>query len=342
MTHSRRYFIKSSAGLALMSALPGCASLSTPGRTPVAFADIPRSEYGFATTADEVLADIDLSGKTVLITGCNSGLGYQSMRAMAAKGAHVIGTARTQEKADTACKSVQGMTTPLVCELTNMDSVVACADAVNKIGAPIDILICNAGVMALPKLEQVDVSGVMLERQFVINHLGHYLLTRKVLPQVQAADTPRIVMVSSLGYTLAPEGGIQFDNLSGDNGYQAFKNYGQTKLANILFAKELDRRYFDAGISSNAIHPGLVSTNLGRYITGRMPDPNKPLRKGQKTAVQGASTQVYVGTDPRLEGVSGFYFEDCNPVATKGGYADDPALALKLWDVSEELVQAYL
>jgi len=339
MSSSRRLFLQGSAGLALVNLLPGCASAP---RQSVAFADIPRSDYGFATTADDVLAGIDLTGKTVLITGCNSGLGYQSMRAMAAKGAHVIGTARNEEKAVTACDSVAGKTTPLVCELTSMDSVAACADAVKALNKPVDILICNAGVMALPELEQIDVDGVMVERQFVINHLGHYLLTRKLLPEVEAGDAPRIVMVSSLGYTLAPDGGIQFDNLSGDKGYQAFKNYGQTKLANILMAKELDKRYFDDGISSNAIHPGLVSTNLGRYITGRMPDPDRPLRKGQKTAVQGAATQVYVATEPRLEGVSGQYFEDCNPVAVKGGYADDPELAARLWDVSEELVSAYL
>ena len=116
--------------------------------------------------------------------------------------------------------------------------------------------------MALPKLEQVDVNGTMLEKQFVVNHLGHYLLTRLLLPNLEAARDPRIVMVSSMGYTLAPEGGVLFDNLSWDDGYQPFKAYGMSKLSNILMSNELNRRYFDAGISSNAIHPGLVGTNL--------------------------------------------------------------------------------
>jgi NAD(P)-dependent dehydrogenase (short-subunit alcohol dehydrogenase family) len=300
--------------------------------------EVPRSDYGFATTADEVAAGIDLSGKTVLITGCNSGLGYESMRVMAARGAHVIGTARTREKAEKACASVDGETTPLVCELTDFDTVVACSEQVQALNVPIDILLCNAGIMALPKLEQVN----GLEKQFVVNHLGHYLLTRRLLPQVEAAPAGRIVILSSIGYRNAPKEGIQFDNLSGEKGYKPFTAYGQTKLANALFSRELARRYAKTRLTSNSVHPGMVATNLGRYITGKPRDPNEPLRKGFKTAVQGAATQVYVAIDPRLANISGFYFEDCNPVEPDGPHMHDAALALKLWQVSEEITAAYL
>ena len=351
-TQTRRQLLQSSSALALTAFLPGCASLDKsgggPGISPYPklFTDIPLSGYGFATTADEIVAGMDLSGMTVLITGCNSGLGYESLRSLAGAGAHVIGTARTMAKAETACASVRGKTTPLVCELTDMNSIVACANAVNGIDAPIDILICNAGIMALPQLEQININGNLLEKQFVVNHLGHYLLTRRLLPQVQAAKAGRIVMVSSVGYTLAPKGGIQFDDLSASIKYKPFPAYGQTKLANILFSNELSRRYEDSVLTSNAIHPGLVSTNLGRYMRGdkegTSKQPDKPLRKGMKSADQGAATQVYVATDPRLAGVSGYYFEDSNPVALKGDYARDTELAEKLWDVSEELVQPYL
>jgi len=343
---NRRHFLLSASALTLCSVFPRTLFAHKDAAdipiVDVSFADIPRSDYDFATTCDEVAAGYDLAGKTVLITGCNSGLGYASLRTLAASGAHVIGTARTEEKAQTACASVEGKTTPLVCELTDMDSIVACADAVQALSAPIDILICNAGIMALPKLEQVDIGGVMLEKQFVVNHLGHYLLTRLLLPQVQAAHAGRVVMVSSVGYTLAPEGGIQFGNLSGEEGYKPFKAYGQTKLANVLFSNELSRRNTEQPLTANAIHPGLVGTNLGRYMTGKMRDPDEPLRGGMKTPEQGAATQVYVAIDKRLEGVSGYYFEDCNPVELQGPYATDAILAGKLWDVSEELVKPWL
>ena len=176
----RRDFLLAGSTLAISSMLPA--------RLRAGIEDIPRSPYGFATTADEVAKDIDLSGKTALITGCNSGLGYESMRTMAAQGAHVIGTARTAEKAKKACDSVDGKTTPLVCELTDFDSIVACADQVEALDTPIDVLMCNAGIMALPKLEQVN----GLEKPFVVNHLGHYILTRRLLDQVEAAPSARI------------------------------------------------------------------------------------------------------------------------------------------------------
>ena len=326
----RRDFLLAGSTLAIATMLPA--------RLRAGIADIPRSPYGFATTADEVAKGIDLSGKMVLITGCNSGLGYESMRTMASRGAHVIGTARTAEKAKTACDSVDGKTTPLVCELTDFESIVACADQVQAMDTPIDVLMCNAGIMALPKLEQVN----GLEKQFVVNHLGHYILTRRLLDRVEAAPSARIVMLSSIGYKNAPKEGIQFDNLSGENGYKAFTAYGQTKLANALFSLELAKRYAGTSVTSNAVHPGMVATNLGRYITGKPRDPNEPLREGFKTPEQGAATQVYVAIDPKLEGVSGYYFEDCNPVEPEGPHMNDYELSAKLWEVSEELTKAYI
>jgi NAD(P)-dependent dehydrogenase (short-subunit alcohol dehydrogenase family) len=327
---NRRDFLLAGSTLAIANLLPA--------RLLAGIDDIPRSPFGFATTADEVAKDIDLSGKTMLITGCNSGLGYESMRTMAARGAHVIGTARTAEKAKTACDSVEGRTTPLVCELTDFDSIVNCANQVQALDTPLDVLMCNAGIMALPKLEQVN----GLEKQFVVNHLGHYILTRRLLDRVEAAPAARIVMLSSIGYKNAPKEGIQFDNLSGEKGYKPFTAYGQTKLANALFSLELAKRYEGTSVTANAVHPGMVATNLGRYITGKPRDPNEPLRKGFKTAEQGAATQVYVGIHPNLDGVSGYYFEDCNPVEPDGPHMSDYELSAKLWEVSEELVKGYI
>ncbi len=327
---NRRGFIRSGSTLTFASLLPAQLLAS--------IEDIPVSPFGFATTADEVAEGIDLAGKTLLITGCNSGLGYESMKTIAAHGAHVIGTARTMEKAVNACDSVDGKTTPLVCELTDFDSVVACADSVQALDVPLDVLMCNAGIMALPELEQVN--GI--EKQFVVNHLGHFILTTRLLPQVEAAPEGRIVMVSSIGYKNAPKAGIEFDNLSWNRGYKPFTAYGQTKLANALFAFELARIYDGTSVSANAIHPGLVATNLGRYITGKPRDPNEPLRKGFKKADQGASTQVYVAIHPDLKGVSGYYFEDCNAVVPTGTHMSDETLAAQLWAVSQALTAPYL
>ncbi|MCP4001250.1 MAG: SDR family NAD(P)-dependent oxidoreductase [Gammaproteobacteria bacterium] len=361
----RRGLLQVGSALALAAVLPRCTTVNNNGDGagispyPALLTDIPRSNYGFATTCDEVAAGYDLAGKTVLITGCNSGLGYASMRTLVAHGAHVLGTARTRAKAEEACASVSagmsmaqfsGKATPLVCELTDMESVTACADAVDQLlenyNKPLDVLMCNAGIMALPKLEQVDVlvggKHVMLEKQFVVNHLGHYLLTRRLLPQVEAAAAGRIVILSSMGYTLAPEEGIQFDNLSGAENYKPFKAYGQSKLSNALFSNELSRRYADTPLTSNAVHPGMVNTNLGRYISGKAKDPDAPLRKGFKTPDQGAATQVYCAIDKRLNGVSGYYFEDCNPSVMKGENANSSKLAAKLWNVSQDLVSPYL
>ncbi|MFQ5634498.1 MAG: SDR family oxidoreductase [Gammaproteobacteria bacterium] len=329
----RRQLLSAGSALAVASVLPRPLAAAA-----MRLEDIPRSAYGFATTCDEVAAGHDLSGTTALVTGCNSGLGYESMRTLAAHGAHVIGTARNMDKAKTACGSVAGKTTPLVCELTDFASVAACADAVIAIGTPIDILMCNAGIMALPRLEQVN--GI--EKQFVVNHLGHYILTRRLLGRVEAARAGRIVILSSIGYKNAPPEGIQFENLSGEKGYSPFRAYGQTKLANALFSRELARRCADSAVTSNAVHPGMVATNLGRYITGKPRDPDAPLRKGFKRADQGAATQVYCAIDKNLDGVSGFYFEDCNPVEPEGPHMHDDALAAKLWNVSEQLTADYL
>jgi NAD(P)-dependent dehydrogenase (short-subunit alcohol dehydrogenase family) len=326
----RRTFLQAGSGLAIASLLPI--------ELRAGVADIPRSLFGADSTAEEVAAGIDLTGKVALITGVNSGIGYESMKTLAGHGAHVIGAARSMEKAQAACDSVEGKTTPVVCELTEFDTIVACAGRVQELGVPIDILMCNAGIMALPELEQVN--GI--EKQFVVNHLGHYILTRRLLPHVEAADAGRIVMISSVGYKNAPPEGIQFDNLSGERDYKPFTMYGQTKLANALTAFELARRYDGTSVAANAVHPGMVATNLGRYFMKKPRDPDAPLRPGFKTPAQGAATQVYVAIHANLDGVSGYYFEDCNPVEPEGPHMGDEALAAKLWEVSEDLTRDYL
>ena len=150
---------------------------------------VPVGPFDINSTAEQVTSGVDLGGRTVLVTGVTSGIGLETMRVLALRGAHVIGTGRTLDKARSACASVKGRATPLMLELTDYPSVVACADAVRAMGVPLDALICNAGVMGLQALEQVG--GI--ERHFATNHLGHFLLARHLIDRVKEADQPGAV-----------------------------------------------------------------------------------------------------------------------------------------------------
>jgi len=289
------------------------------------------SGFGYGSTAEDVTAGLDLSGRTVLLTGCNSGIGKETLRVLAMRGAHVIAAARTLGKARAACDSVGGKTTPVACELSDPASVRACAAEVIALGKPLDAIICNAGIMALPKLEQKQ----GYELQFFTNHIGHFILVTSLLDSL--ADKGRVVIVSSDAHNGAPSEGIQFDNLSGERGYRPWASYGQSKLANLLFAKQLAKRLAGTGKTANSLHPGVIHTNLARSMN--------PIAKGAlaiagplvlKSAAEGAATQCYLAVHPNVEGVSGEYFADSN-VSKSSSKGRDDALAAKLWEVSEKI-----
>lgn len=288
---------------------------------------VPRSSFGAESTAEEVTAGLDLSGRTAVVTGCNSGIGYETMRVLALRGAHVIGTARSVEKGRDAANSVTGRVTPVVLELTDFDSIAACADQIQAIDVAIDMLILNAGVL-LRELQQVR----GLEMQFVVNHLGHFILGNRLMNRVIDAPEGRVVVVGSAAHRRVPEGGIQFDRLSGEGWSR--QGYGHSKLANGLYSLELSKRLAGTRATSNAIHPGGVRTNIMRNIS---PGGGG----GGKTPAQGAATQCYVATNPALAGVTGQYFADCNP-AEQSAHQKDEVMAAHLWEVSEELTRDYL
>jgi len=332
---SRRTILQAGVATALASAVPSIAwadisnyKPAVPG-TPVP----PMSAFGKRSTAEEVTAGMDLTGKTALVTGCNSGLGLETMRVLALRGAHVIGAARTLEKAGEACASVTGKTTPLAVELTDLPGIVAAAGQVADMGVALDMLILNAGIMQLPELQVVN--GV--ERQFAVNHVGHFLLTMRLLDQVVAADAGRVVVVSSGAHRWAPQG-IRFDNLDGSQDYDPREAYGVSKTANGLFSRELARRLAKTKATSNSLHPGVIPTNLARHLPQRDYDMSNPMFK---TIPEGSATQCYVATHPELAGVTGYYFDDCNP-AVPNEHMQDDAMAAKLWSVTEELVADYL
>lgn len=328
---TRRRFIRDSSGLALGLLVSSASWAQTPNPYLGPFTK--------EATGEEVTEGLDLSGKTVLITGANSGLGYETMRVLALRGAHIIALARNSKKAEKACEGIKGKTTPLACELTDFNSIVACTEAIKALHLPLDALICNAGIMELPELEQV----YGIEKQFVVNYLGHFILTNRLLDRVKAAAQGRIVVLSSGRYTAAPPEGIQFDNLSGEKGYDPLTAYGQSKLALALFSQELSRRLQGTTATSNAVLPGVIMTNLGRHLpTWKIVLSRLIGWTFMRSVEEGAATTCYVATHPELARVSGHMFFNCNPITAEGNHMSDSALAARLWDVSLKLTKDYL
>jgi NAD(P)-dependent dehydrogenase (short-subunit alcohol dehydrogenase family) len=295
------------------------------------FKPVGPSGFGYSSTAEDVTEGLDLRGRRILITGCNSGIGLETMRVLALRGATVIGTARTTAKATEAAATMTGTIEAVACELSDPPSVRACVTTVAA-GAPLDAIVCNAGVMALPRHE----SRFGVEMHLLTNHVGHFLLVTGLLDRL--APHGRVVMLSSGAHHNPYEGGIAFDNLEGSRGYDQWKAYGQSKLANLLFSNELARRFAGTGKTSNAVHPGVIRTNLVRHmpgIAGFAMTLARPLLF--KSIPEGAATQTWAATHPSLQGVSGEYFADCN-TAPRSRYARDPELAARLWQATEAIV----
>jgi NAD(P)-dependent dehydrogenase (short-subunit alcohol dehydrogenase family) len=290
--------------------------------------------FGYGSTAEQVTEGLSLAGRTILVTGCNSGIGQEACRVLALRGALVLGTARTKEKAAAACAAFPGKAIGYACELSDPSSVRACVAAVVADGHRLDAIICNAGIMMLPTLEKAH----GYELQFFTNHIGHFILVTGLLDQL--ADDGRVVVLSSEGHRGAPVGGIAFDNLAGDRGYRPLTAYGQSKIANLLFAKELQRRFAGTRRTAYAVHPGVVDTNLGRNLG--------PVLRGVATAIgplvlksvaEGAATEVFAAVNAKALPLAGSYLANSN-VKRPRADAEDAALATRLWAASEEIVRA--
>jgi NAD(P)-dependent dehydrogenase (short-subunit alcohol dehydrogenase family) len=301
--------------------------------------------FGFESTAEDVLSGVDLSGKTLLVTGVSAGLGVETARAAAAHGAKVIGTARNVAKAQVAFAPFAGLGVDIVeCDLASLASVRACADTLTARGEPIDVIIAT-GVMNCPFALTVD----GFETQFGTNHLGHFLLINRLLPLVRAGG--RIVMVSSRGHHAT---GVDLDDPSWQRGdYDPYIAYGRSKTANILFAIALDRRLRARGIRATALQPGGIRTDLLRYTTPELLQQMAAAAAAQnadgkppkvKTVEQGAATSLWAGFVGAADEVGGRYCEDCHvaDVQESGdgvrSYAVDPETAEKLWALSETMV----
>lgn len=307
-------------------------------------------ELGVETTTDEVLEGIDLTGKVAMVTGASGGLGAETARALASKGASVTIAARDIARAETTAARIRestGNASVDVGEL-HLDKPASVREfAANYLAShtALNILINNAGVMACP-LSRTEEGW---EMQFATNHFGHFLLTCLLSPALINGAPARVVNLSSAGHLRS---GIDFDDIHfQQRDYDKFVSYGQSKTANILFSIELDRRLRDRGVRANAVHPGVIMTDLGRHMSQEDIDALMADRPADsppmvfKEVPAGAATSVWAATAPELEDVGGHYALDCHlidPDNTEAGtdmwakWAQGDELAARLWAVTEE------
>ena len=305
--------------------------------------------FGFSSTAAEVIAGVDLTGKRAIVTGASSGLGVETARALASAGAAVTLAVRDTATGQRVAAEISASTgndavTVGALDLSDLTSVAAFAGMWR---GPLDILVNNAGVMAI---QELTLSAGGHEMQFATNHLGHFALALGLHDALAAAGGARIVSVSSGGHLRSP---VVFDDIDyAFRDYDPFGAYGQSKTANVLFAVEATRRWASDGIYANALMPGGIATPLQRHLPAQYAEQALEAFRAAgtdfKTVDQGAATSVLLAASPLLEGVGGRYFEDCNEAVRvnrrgkpgQGGvapYALDPGNAERLWELSLKL-----
>jgi len=308
------------------------------------------------STGAEVLADIDLTGKTAIVTGGYSGIGKETVRAMADRGARIIVPVRSAEKAKEQLADLTGDITTAPLDLADLTSVRQFADSMTDALPHLDLLINNAGIMAKPETRV----GPGWESQFGVNHMGHFALTKALMPLLEKADAPRVVALSSTGHKITD---IRWDDIQfAETPYDKWQAYGQAKTANALFANALSRRMAPFGGSAFSVHPGGIFTPLQRHLPkeemialgwlGEDGEPSELAKQGFKSPEQGCSTTLWAATSPLLTGKAGVYCEDCNiaaptkpdePTARYFGvdaHACDDESAERLWQISEDLLAA--
>lgn len=319
------------------------------------------SGFTAASTAQDVVTGIDLTGFNVIVTAGHVGLGLETTRVLSNAGASVVVASRDPQRAAAALAGIEGVEVDQL-DLMDPASVEKFAARYRDSGRPLHILINNAGIMGGELVR--DARGY--EQQFATNHLGHFQLTNGLLPSLRHADGARVVEVSSWGHHLSD---IRWDDPHFQREYDGMVAYGQSKTANVLFAVELDRRWADDGIRGYSLHPGgIVTTNLAPWLTpedlramGLIDDDGRPIvdpDNDMKTVEQGASTTVFAATSPLLAEVGGVFLQNndiaplevgatpidtdiaAGPLRTTVGvtpYAVEPESAQRLWELSERL-----
>jgi len=279
-----------------------------------------------------------MQGKTVLVTGANQGIGKATAIALAAKGAHVVLVARNEAKGRAALAEVEAAGSAgaelIVADLSSQEQVRRAAAELKARHERLDVLVNNAGVYVPERHTTVD----GLEETFGLNHLGYFLLTRELLPVLQATAGARIVNVSSEAHRGAK---MRWDDLQFEKTpYAGFKAYGQSKLANVLFTYELARRLEGTGVTANCLHPGVIGSGFGQTYGSALSILIKIARPFMLSTEEGARTSVYLASSPEVAGVTGKYFSKCKPVKSNA-VSYDVQSQQKLWSLSEQLVKAH-
>ena len=300
--------------------------------------------FSAESTTDEVLSGVDLTGKRILVTGASAGLGVETIRALEAHGATVVGAARDLDKARRALGDAGVKDIELVeVDLASLASVRKAADVVVAKGRKFDVIIGNAGVMACPQGKTAD----GFETQFGTNHLGHFVFINKLAPLLNSPG--RVVMLSSSGHRISD---VDIDDPNFEKTpYSPWPAYGRAKTANALYAVGLDKRLKARGVRAAAVHPGGIQTELGRHLTPEslqelmaMRGPDAPKFK---SIPQGAATSVWCAAVAPADAIGARFCEDCQvaeindnerPRVGVRSYALDPAHADALWAKSEEMV----
>lgn len=304
------------------------------------------SGFSSSSTAEEVTEGVDGSALTAIVTGGSSGIGIETVRALALRGIHVIMAVRNvaagnKVKEDILKKNPTANIDVMELDLSYMASVRKFASEFIARNLPLNILINNAGIMGPP----FTLSKDNIELQFATNHIGHFLLTNLLLDTMkktakESGREGRIVNVASDGHKFTYNEGIRFDKINDPSGYTGFSGYGQSKLANILHANELAKHLKEEGvnITVNSLHPGGIATNIARH-NGFLNFLSNTIGKFfSKSLEQGAATQCYVALNPQVQGVTGEFFEDCN-ISKTTPHGRDDEMAKKLWNLSMDLIK---
>ncbi len=280
------------------------------------------------------MTDSDLHGKVVVLTGANAGIGRETAVELARRGATLVAACRTPAKAEAAAREIavrseNTAVTPMACDLSSFASIRSFAAELGRRFDRVDVLVNNAGVW----LEERSVTVDGYETTFATNHLGTFLLTSLLLDSLKAAKAGRIVVVAS---AMEKQGDLDFSDLQNERAYNGVRAYSRSKRANLHFTYELARRLSGGRVTVNALHPGVVRTNLGGDNTGVKSFFFKLAKSFFMSAEDGARTSVYVASSPQLEGVSGRYFIKSRP-AFSSRASQDEQTGRKLWDISEDL-----